>query len=60
MCQYLVAVVATRRVQRLDQVGRVADEERVAGGAADHREHGDPQIGQRLRWEPAVAYTQHV
>ena len=34
---YLFAVLAARRVETLDEIGGVSEEESVAGGAADHR-----------------------
>lgn len=57
---YPLAVLAAGRVQRLDQVGGVADEKGVAGGAGDHGDHGEPQVGEVLRREAPVSDTQHV
>lgn len=38
----------------------MAQEEGVAGGAADHAQQSEPHIREALGWEPAVAYAQHV
>lgn len=57
---YPLAVLAAGGVQRLDQVGGVADEEGVAGRARDHGDHGQPQVRQVLRRESPVADAQHV
>lgn len=57
---YLLSVLAAGRVEALDEVGRVTEEEGVASGAADHGEHGEPHVGERLRREAAVADAQHV
>ena len=38
----------------------MSEEHCVAGRAADHGEHGQPHVGQRLWREAAVADAQHV
>lgn len=58
--RYLFAVLASRRVEALDEVGGVAEEQGVASGSADHGEHGEPHVGERLRREAAVPDAQHV
>ena len=60
ICVYLFSVLASGRVKALDEVGGMTEEEGVASGAADHGEHSEPHVRQRLRWETAVADTQHV
>ena len=57
---HLLSVLSPGGVQALDEVGGVAQEHGVAGGAADHTQHGQPHVGQGLRGEPAVADTEHV
>lgn len=55
-----LSVLSPGRVQRLDEVGGVAEEERVAGGAADHGQHGQPHVREWLGREATVPDTQHV
>ena len=57
---HLLSVLSPGGVQALDEVGGVAEEHGVAGGAADHAQHGQPHVSQGLRGEPAVANTEHV
>ena len=38
----------------------MAEEEGVTRGAADHGQHGQPHVGQRLRRESAVTDAEHV
>ena len=57
---HLLSVLSPGGVQALDEVGGVAEEHGVAGGPADHAEHGQPHVSQRLGGEPAVADTEHV
>ena len=57
---HLLPVLSPRGVQALYEVGGVAQEHGVAGGATDHAQHGQPHVSQRLRGEPAVADTEHV
>ncbi|KAH9400592.1 hypothetical protein TYRP_002160 [Tyrophagus putrescentiae] len=56
----LLAVLPTTAVQRLYQIGGVAEEEGVAGGAGDHAQQCQPHVRQRLRGKAAVADAQHV
>lgn len=55
-----LSVLSPRRVQRLDKVCGMAEEECVARGAADHGQHGQPHVRERLWREAAVSDTQHV
>ena len=57
---HLLSVLSPGGVQALDEVGGVAEEHGVAGGAADHAQHSQPHVSQGLRGEPAVANTEHV
>lgn len=57
---HLFLVLPPRRVQRLDEGGGVADEHGVTGGAYNHAEHGEPNIGHALRSLGPVANAQHV
>ena len=57
---YLLSVLSSGGVKALDEVGGVAQEHGVAGGATDHTQHGQPHVSQGLRGEPAVADTEHV
>ena len=54
LCLYdhLLSVLSPAAVQALDEVGGVTQEHGVAGGAADHAQHGQPHVCQRLRGEP--------
>lgn len=56
----LLPVLPARRVKTLDEIGGVSKEEGVARRPADHGQHGEPHVRQGLRWEAAVADTQHV
>ena len=56
----LFTVESFGRVERLNERRRVSDEERVANGAGQHADHGQPDVGQALRRVPAVTNTQHV
>ena len=56
----LLPVLPAGGVEALYEVGGVAEEHGVAGGPADHAEHGQPHVSQRLGGEPAVADTEHV
>lgn len=53
-------VLASGRVQRLDQSGGVADKHGVAGGADDHTEHGEPDVWHALWSLSPISNTQHV
>ena len=57
---HLLSVLSPGGVQALDEVGGVTEEHGIAGGAADHAEHGEPHVGEGLRGEPPVADTEHV
>ena len=57
---HLLPVLPAGGVEALYEVGGVAQEHGVAGGPADHAEHGQPHVSQRLGGEPAVADTEHV
>lgn len=57
---YLLLVLATRRVQRLDESSGMANEDGVAGGSYDHAEHGEPYIRQTLWSLTAITYAEHV
>jgi len=56
----LFAVESFGRVERLDERGGVTDEQRVANGAGQHADHGQPDVRQALGRVSAVADTQHV
>lgn len=56
----LFAVLSAGRVQTLYEIGGVPQEQGVARGAADHGQHGQPHVRQRLRRETAVTDAQHV
>ena len=56
----LLPVLPAGGVEALYEVGGVSEEHGVAGGPADHAEHGQPHVSQRLGGEPAVADTEHV
>lgn len=58
--KYLFSILSPGGVQTLDEVGRVPEEECVAGGSRDHGEHGQPHVGEGLRGEPSVPDAQHV
>ena len=60
MVSYLLSVLSSGGVKALDEVGGVAEEHGVAGGATDHTQHGQPHVSQGLRREPPVADTEHV
>ena len=57
---YLLPVLSAGRVEALYEVGGVAKEHGVAGGAADHAEHGEPHVREGLGGKPPVADTEHV
>lgn len=57
---HLFLVLASRRVQRLDQSGGVADKHGVAGGSDDHTEHGEPDVWHALWSLSPISNTQHV
>lgn len=57
---YLFAILTSWRVQALNEIGGVTEEEGIAGGSADHRKHCQPHIRQRLRREPSVTDAKHV
>ena len=53
----LLPVLSPAAVQALDEVGGVAQEHGVAGGAADHAQHRQPHVRQGLGREPEEADT---
>lgn len=57
---YLFSVLSPGRVQALDEIGGVAQEEGVARRSGYHGEHRQPHVGQRLGWKTTVTYAQHV
>lgn len=57
---YLLLVLPVRRVQRLDQIGGVAQEHGVAGSAHDHADHGQPDVSHALGGVGAIPDTEHV
>lgn len=57
---YLLLVLASGGIQGLDEGGGVADEHGVAGGAHDHAEHGEPDVGHAHGRLPSVPDAQHV
>lgn len=60
VCFYLLLVLPSRRVQRLDEGCGVAHKHGVAGGADDHTEHGDPKVRHADRRSGSVPDAQHV
>ena len=58
--RYLFAILSPRGIERLDEIGRVAEEEGVTRRPADHTQHRQPHVSQRLRRESPVSYAQHV
>ena len=57
---HLLPVLSPGGVEALYEVGGVAQEHGVAGGATDHAQHGQPHVSQGLRGKPAVSDTEHV
>ena len=57
---YLLAVLSSWGIERLNEVGRVSEEKCITGSTADHAEHSEPHVGQGLRWKPSVSYAEHV
>lgn len=57
---YLLAVLSSRGIERLNEIRRVSEEKSVTRCAADHAEHGEPHVGQGLWRKPTVPDTQHV
>lgn len=57
---YLLAVLSSRGIERLNEIRRVAEEKSVTRRTADHAEHGEPHVGQGLWRKPTVPDTQHV
>ena len=60
MVSHLLSVLSPGGVEALDEVGCVAQEHGVAGGATDHTQHGQPHVSQGLRGKPAIPDTEHV
>ena len=60
MFDHLLSVLSPAAVQALDDAGGVSQDQSKAGGASNHRDHGQPEIRHVLRRKPAVPDTQHV
>lgn len=57
---YLFAILSSRRVERLNEICRVSKKKSVTCRTADHAEHSQPHVGQRLWRESAISDTQHM
>ena len=57
---HLLPVLPPGGVEALDEVGGVAQEHGVAGGAAHHAQHRQPHVRQRLWGEPVGEVEKHV
>lgn len=57
---YLLAVLSSGGIERLNEIRRVSEEKCITGSTADHAEHSEPHVGQGLRWKPSVSYAEHV
>lgn len=54
---YLLAILSSRRVKRLNEICRVSKKKSVTRRTADHAEHSQPHVGQGLRRKSAVSDT---
>jgi hypothetical protein len=57
---YLFPVEPFRRIERLYECRGMTDEQRVAGRAGQHTDHGQPHVGRTLWGVSTEPYTQHV
>lgn len=57
---YLLTVLSSGRIEGLDEIGSVTEEERIARGARDHGQHCEPHVRKGLWRKPAVPDAQHV
>lgn len=57
---YLLLILPMGRIQGLDQVGGIAQEHGIAGGANNHADHCEPDVSWSLRCLSTISNTQHM
>lgn len=57
---YLFSILSTWRIQTLNQIGRMPQEQGVTCSTRNHRQHRQPHVGQRLGRKTSITDAQHV